>query len=521
MRQLRKLSVFLCYSLISCVLLMSPVSATVTPYVSFQGKLTNPDGTNVADTSYSVTFSIYSVSSGGSAVWTETKSITTSAGLFQTNLGDTTALPGSVNFNSTALYLGVKVGSDAEMTPRVQLTAVPQAFNADNLDGIDSTGFIQLSPGSQQTGNINISGSITSGAINTNTFSATALTFGAASTATIQSAASQALTITANAASTWSTSSGTLTLQSGSGTVSLGSSTVLTSTGALAINSGAATALTVDSGTTGALNLGTSSNAKTIIIGNTTGATTVATLVGGSTNAFSVQGASSAIFFQIDSTNSRIYIGNPTADSSAALFVLDARNVSGETSAPAVTGVNGGEYYNSADNKFRCYENSAWKNCINGDAYVFSTVYGATAATAAKAAAATILVSPLYVSGQITVNKLVIDVTTLLGAAGDVGIYDSTGALVLNGGNSSVTTAAGVKSITPTQTNKTLQPGQYYAAVTWNSTTGAVLGSTVAGAGMISRTGSIAAGGGLVLPSTITPSGITNGTALYAISINN
>jgi len=339
----------------------APASATITPYISFQGKLTNPDGTNVTDTSYSITFSIYTVSSGGSAVWTETKSITTSAGLFQTNLGDTTTLPGSVNFNSNALYLGVKVGSDAEMTPRVQLTAVPQAFNADNLGGISSNGYVQLSPGSQQTGNINISGSITSGTINGNTFSSSALTFSAAGAATIQAAASQALTITANAASTWSTSVGNLTLQSGSGTVSLGSSTILSSSGALTINSGAATNLTVDAGTTGALNLGTSSNAKIITIGNTTGATNIANLVGGNTNAFSVQGASSAIYLQLDTTNNRLYVGNPTPGATGVLTVLSNKNTTGDP-----TEVDGGMYYNSADNRFRCGQNGTWLNCIGG-----------------------------------------------------------------------------------------------------------------------------------------------------------
>jgi hypothetical protein len=252
--------------------------------------------------------------------------------------------------------LGVKVGSDAEMTPRIQLTAAPYAFNTDLLDGLDSSAFVQLSPGSQQTGNINISGTV-----NGNTFSSSSLAFGAAATASVQSAASQSLTITGNAASTWSTTSGNLTIQAGSGTVSLGSSTVFSSTGALTVNSGAATALTVDSGTTGALNLGTSSNAKTITLGNNTGATVIANLVGASTTAFKVQGASSAVYMNIDSSNNRLYVGNPTADSTAFLLVLDYKNTTGDPTA-----LNGAEYYNSANNKFRCAQNSTWMDCTNG-----------------------------------------------------------------------------------------------------------------------------------------------------------
>src|SRR5882672_4454408 len=105
--------------LLVAILPAMPVSATINSQISFQGKLTNPDGTNLSNGSYSLVFALYTVSSGGSSVWSETKSISITDGLFQTNLGDTTALPGSVNFNSSSLYLGIKVGSDAEMTPRV------------------------------------------------------------------------------------------------------------------------------------------------------------------------------------------------------------------------------------------------------------------------------------------------------------------------------------------------------------------------------------------------------------------
>jgi hypothetical protein len=343
----------------------APVHAAINKQISFQGKLTNTDGTNVADGTYSIRFRIYAdptldaanACSANTCKWEETQaSVTTSSGVFQVNLGSSTALPASVDFNTSALYLGVKVGSDAEMTPRIQLTAAPYAFNSDLLDGLDSTSFVQLSPGAQQTGFINVSGTV-----NSNTFNSSTLTFGAASTATVQSAASQALTITANAASTWSTSAGTLTLQSGSGTVSLGSSTVLSSTGALSVNSGAATALALDSGTTGAINIGTSANAKTITIGNTTGATTVATVVGTGTSVFKIQGPSSATYLSLDSTNNRLYVGNPTADATAFLLVLDYKNTTGDP-----TLVNGGEYYNSANNKFRCAQKSIWSDCTTG-----------------------------------------------------------------------------------------------------------------------------------------------------------
>lgn len=122
-----------------------PVQAApgINRQVNFQGKVTNPDGTNVVNGSYSFTFSIYSVSSGGSAIWTETKNLTVTDGIFQTQLGDTTSLPGSVNFNDDSIYLGINFNSDGEMTPRVRFTAAPYAFNSEQLGGINASGFIQ------------------------------------------------------------------------------------------------------------------------------------------------------------------------------------------------------------------------------------------------------------------------------------------------------------------------------------------------------------------------------------------
>src|SRR5689334_15226716 len=49
--------------------------------INFQGKLVDNNGLTVADSTYTVVFSLYSVSSGGTNVWTETDSVTTKAGI--------------------------------------------------------------------------------------------------------------------------------------------------------------------------------------------------------------------------------------------------------------------------------------------------------------------------------------------------------------------------------------------------------------------------------------------------------
>jgi hypothetical protein len=111
----------------------------------------------------------------------------------------------------------------------------------------------------------------------------------------------------------------------------------------------------------------------------TNGTTQLTIAVGGATTfqnsvdsvaAFRVMNASTVPLFQIDTTNSRAYIGNPTADATGALLVLDTKNTAGDP-----TGANGGMYYNSNDDKFRCYEGGVWLNCIDSQVGVQSVRY--------------------------------------------------------------------------------------------------------------------------------------------------
>ncbi|HEX8226781.1 MAG TPA: carbohydrate binding domain-containing protein [Candidatus Saccharimonadales bacterium] len=192
--------------------------------INFQGKVVNTNGTNVPDASYTFKFRIYTAASGATAtpcattcVWEETKSLTTVNGIFQTNLGDATTLPGSVNFNTDSLYIGVVFNGDTEMSPRVRLTSVPYAFNADMLDGLDSSALAQLSPSSQQTGSLNVSGNITTGG----TLQGNTLDAATSGALTIGSTNTTGITIARN---TTVSSGQTLSLQ-GNNALSLGSTT--------------------------------------------------------------------------------------------------------------------------------------------------------------------------------------------------------------------------------------------------------------------------------------------------------
>lgn len=107
--------------------------------INFQGKLVNnPLSTNVSNTSYTVVFTLYDDPDAGqgTVLWQETQSVTTVDGIFRVALGSVTPFPANFNFNWDGLYLGIKVNADSEMTPRIQMAAVPFAFNAEKVAGL-------------------------------------------------------------------------------------------------------------------------------------------------------------------------------------------------------------------------------------------------------------------------------------------------------------------------------------------------------------------------------------------------
>ena len=109
-----------------------------------------------------------------------------------------------------------------------------------------------------------------------------------------------------------------------------------------------------------------------------------------------------------------------------------------------------------------------------------------------------------------------------LGSAGDIGIYNSAGSLVLNGGAGSLPQTTGLQKVTPVQAAaaRTLPPGQYYVALTWSTAGGKIEDATTVTAGAVYHTGMILGAGGSTLPASITLGNITAGVDLYEVSIH-
>ena len=116
-------------------LLFSAATALAVPQqIDYQGSLARPDGTPL-DTTVTMTFRLYTLSAGGTTLWTETRPAVTSAGgLFAVPLGSVTILPDTV-FNRAEVWLGLTVGNNTEMTPRVRIVSVGYSYRVGTVDG--------------------------------------------------------------------------------------------------------------------------------------------------------------------------------------------------------------------------------------------------------------------------------------------------------------------------------------------------------------------------------------------------
>ncbi|HEX7963148.1 MAG TPA: hypothetical protein VF466_01010, partial [Candidatus Saccharimonadales bacterium] len=129
--------------------------AATSNVINFQARLMNATGSIAPDGDYNVEFKLYNAltSSGSSqgsctgdaaCLWTETRVSTNKVhvanGYVSVSLGSVTSFSSTINWDQQ-LWLGMNIGGvgspvwDGEMTPRLQLTAVPYAFRAGALAG--------------------------------------------------------------------------------------------------------------------------------------------------------------------------------------------------------------------------------------------------------------------------------------------------------------------------------------------------------------------------------------------------
>ena len=109
------------------------VANASTNTISYQGQLINSTG-NPLNGTYNMVFKLYIASSGGSALWTESwtggNAVDVTDGLFHVMLGSLNNTLSTIIENNNQLYLGITVGTDSEMQPRVQLGSSPYSIQS-------------------------------------------------------------------------------------------------------------------------------------------------------------------------------------------------------------------------------------------------------------------------------------------------------------------------------------------------------------------------------------------------------
>ncbi|MEE4177062.1 MAG: tail fiber domain-containing protein [Bacteroides sp.] len=102
------------------------------PMIDFQGRLADPEG-NPVNASLDITFSLYESATGGTAFWSETQTVQVTDGLFQVTLGSVVQLAADL-FQDADRWLGIQVGTEAEMSPRTKFSSVGFAFQAEEVN---------------------------------------------------------------------------------------------------------------------------------------------------------------------------------------------------------------------------------------------------------------------------------------------------------------------------------------------------------------------------------------------------
>jgi hypothetical protein len=168
------LSLFLC---LIVFLSFIQLQAGIHKVINYQGVLMDTNEQPVPEDVYQITFNIYD--EPGTLLWTETHAeVPVMVGVFQVLLGTVTPL--DLPFDKP-YFLGIQVGSDPELEPRMALTSAAYSFNAGSVSGetnvFPSDGSVGIGTTNPENGKLEVisenSVAINASSSSSNTISAT------------------------------------------------------------------------------------------------------------------------------------------------------------------------------------------------------------------------------------------------------------------------------------------------------------------------------------------------------------
>jgi hypothetical protein len=153
--------------------LIPKANAAPSTYLNFQARLKNSTGGIVPDGNYNMEFKLYDAAAGGSLIWTETRTsgnkVRVANGYMTLSLGSVNPFPADVAWGEEH-WITMNIGGtgspswDGEMNPRLQLTAVPYAFKADNANNANNVSSANQTAGSTNSSNVSIQSGNATGA---------------------------------------------------------------------------------------------------------------------------------------------------------------------------------------------------------------------------------------------------------------------------------------------------------------------------------------------------------------------
>jgi hypothetical protein len=121
---------------------LAPASADPPPLLPIQGYLTDSASAPL-DGVYQIRFRLYDADTAGTSLFEETLDVTVADGFFTVYLGDTVALDLALFRDNSDIFLGIRVGTDAEGAPRLQLASTGFASLAAFCGDADTVGGLE------------------------------------------------------------------------------------------------------------------------------------------------------------------------------------------------------------------------------------------------------------------------------------------------------------------------------------------------------------------------------------------